>query len=90
MPINPLEVENEIRDKFNKFTETYSDYLDKNYSFAELMIIFYTFDGITIEEYNPQQTFDLLEKINELDLKIFATKIPRKGMISVITQLERM
>lgn len=84
-----IEVENEIRDKYNKLTETYPDYLDKNYSFAELMIIFYTFDGITIEDYNPQQTFDLLEKINELDLKIFATKIPRKGMISAITQLER-
>ena len=54
------------------------------------MIIFYTFDGVTVVDYNSERTFNLLNRINELDSKIFATKIPRKGMISVIAQLERM
>lgn len=84
-----IEVENEIKDKFNKFTEIYSNYLDKDYNFTELMIIFYTFDNVTVNDYNPEHSFVLLNKINELDLKMFATKIPRKGMISAITQLER-
>ena len=85
-----IEVESEIRDKFNKLTETYPSLLDKDYSFAELMIIFYTFDNVSITDYNPERTFNLLNRINEIDLKIFATKIPRKGMISAIIQLERM
>ena len=85
-----IEVESEIRDKFNKLTETYPSLLDKDYSFAELMIIFYTFDNVSIADYNPERTFNLLNRINEIDLKIFATKIPRKGMISAIIQLERM
>ena len=85
-----IEVENEIKDKFNKLTETYTNLLDKNYSFIELMIIFYTFDGVAVADYNSERTFNLLNKINELDSKVFATKIPRKGMISVIAQLERM
>ena len=85
-----IEVENEVKDKFNKLTQVYSDLLDKNYSFTELMIIFYTFDGVTVADYNPERTFNLLNKIDELDSKVFATKIPRKGMISVIAQLERM
>ena len=85
-----IEVENEIRDKFNKLTEAYPDLLDKNYSFAELMIVFYTFDNIVINDYSPERTFNLLNRINELDSKIFVTKIPRKGMISVIAQLERV
>lgn len=85
-----IEVENEIRNKFNKLTEAYSNLLDKNYSFIELMLIFYTFDGVTVADYNPERTFNLLNKIDELDSKIFATKIPRKGMISVIAQLERV
>lgn len=85
-----IEVESEIRDKFNKLTETYPSLLDKDYSFAELMVIFYTFDNVSIADYNPERTFNLLNRINEIDLKIFATKIPRKGMISAIIQLERM
>ena len=85
-----IEVENEVRDKFNKLTEANTDLLDKNYSFAELMIIFYTFDNVATTEYNPERTIKLLDKVNELDSKIFATKIPRKGMISTINQLERM
>ena len=85
-----IEVENEVRDKFNKLTEANTDLLDKNYSFAELMIIFYTFDNVATTEYNPERTIKLLDKVNELDSKIFATKIPRKGMISAINQLERM
>ena len=85
-----IEVENEIRDRFNKLTEANTDLLDKNYSFAELMIIFYTFDNVATTEYNPERTIKLLNKVNELDSKIFATKIPRKGMISTINQLERM
>lgn len=85
-----IEVESEIRDKFNKLTETYPSLLDKDYSFAELMVIFYTFDNVSIADYNPERTFNLLNRINEIDLKIFATKIPRKGMISAIAQLERM
>ena len=85
-----IEVESEIRDKFNKLTETYPSLLDKDYSFAELMIIFYAFDNVSIADYNPERTFNLLNRINEIDLKIFATKIPRKGMISAIAQLERM
>lgn len=85
-----IEVENEIRDKFNKLTETYPSLLDKDYSFAELMVIFYAFDNVSIADYNPERTFNLLNRINEIDLKIFVTKIPRKGMISAIAQLERM
>ncbi len=85
-----IEVESEIRDKSNKLTETYPSLLDKDYSFAELMVIFYTFDNVSIADYNPERTFNLLNRINEIDLKIFATKIPRKGMISAIIQLERM
>ena len=85
-----IEVENEVRDKFNKLTEANTDLLDKNYSFAELMIIFYTFDNVATTEYNPERTIKLLDKVNELDSKMFATKIPRKGMISAINQLERM
>ena len=85
-----IEVENEIRDKFNKLTETYPDLLDKNYSFIDLMIIFYTFNELTTADYNPERTFNLLNKTSEIDSKIFATKIPRKGMISAINQLERM
>ena len=85
-----IEVESEIRDKFNKLTETYPSLLDKDYSFAELMIILYTFDNVSIVDYNPERTFNLLNRINEIDLKIFATKTPRKGMISAIIQLERM
>ena len=85
-----IEVENEIRDKFNKLTETYPDLLDKNYSFIDLMIIFYTFDNTTVNDYNPERTFILLNKTSEIDSKTFATKIPRKGMISAINQLERM
>ena len=83
-------MESEVKDKFNKLTEAYPDLLDKNYSFTELMIIFYTFDGVTVADYNPERTFNLLNKIDELDSKMFATKIPRKGMISAINQLERM
>ena len=85
-----IEVESEIRDKSNKLTETYPSLLDKDYSFAELMVIFYTFDNVSIADYNPERTFNLLNRINEIDLKIFATKTPRKGMISAIIQLERM
>ena len=85
-----IEVENEVRDKFNKLTEANTDLLDKNYTFTELMIIFYTFDNVTTTEYNPERTIKLLDKVNELDSKMFATKIPRKGMISAINQLERM
>jgi len=85
-----IEVENEVRDKFNKLTETYSNLLDKNYSFIELMIIFYTFDNIETVDYNPEHTFILLNKTDKLDSKMFATKTPRKGMISAINQLERM
>ena len=85
-----IEVESEIRDKSNKLTETYPSLLDKDYSFAELMVIFYTFDNVSIADYNPERTFNLLNRISEIDLKIFATKIPRKGMISAIAQLERM
>ena len=85
-----IEVESEIKDKFNKLTETYPSLLDKDYNFAELMVIFYAFDNVSIADYNPERTFNLLNRINEIDLKIFATKIPRKGMISAIAQLERM
>ena len=80
-----IEVENDIRDNFNKLTEAYPDLLDKDYSFTELMIIFHAFD----EKMTIEHTFTLLNKVNEIDSKIFATKIPRKGMISAINQLER-
>lgn len=84
-----IEVENEIKNKFNKLTETYPDLLDKNYSFVELMVIFYTFDSIETDDYTPERTYDLLNKIDEIDPKIFVNKIPRKGMISTINQLEK-
>ena len=84
-----IEVENEIKNKFNRLTEAYPDLLDKNYSFAELMIIFYTFDSVEVNNYTPERTYDLLNKIDEIDSKIFVNKIPRKGMISAINQLEK-
>jgi len=84
-----IEVENEIKNKFNKLTEAYPDLLDKVYNFVDLMVIFYTFDNAEIIDYNPERTVNLLNKIDEIDSKIFATKIPRKGMISAIIQLEK-
>ena len=84
-----IEVENEIKNKFNRLTEAYPDLLDKNYSFAELMIIFYTFDSVEVNNYTPERTYDLLNKIDEIDPKIFVNKIPRKGMISAVNQLEK-
>lgn len=80
-----IEVEGEIRDKLNELTNRYNDLLEKQYSFSDLMIIFYMF---TKEECDYNSVYSMLGKANELDGKTFAVKVPRVGMISEIKKLE--
>lgn len=82
-----IEVENDIKNKFNSLTEAHTDLLEKDYSFTELMIIMY---NLSNDNYNIEKTYQMLSRINEIDSKVFTIKVPRKGMISAIKQLEEV
>lgn len=83
-----IEVEKEIKDKFNTLTEVHTELLEKDYvfSFQKLLVIFYMFDK---KDLDIEATYNLINRLTEIDSKIFSTKIPRTGMISAIKKLER-
>ena len=81
-----IEVKDEIKNKFNSLTEQYPNLLDKNYSFTDLMILFY---GFNENDYTNERIVNLLNRADLLDSKTFTVKIPRKGMVSAIKELER-
>lgn len=82
-----IEVENDIKNRFNSLTEAHTDLLEKDYSFTELMIIMY---NLSNDNYDIEKTYQMLSRINEIDSKVFTIKVLRKGMISAIKQLEEV
>ncbi len=82
-----IEIENELKEKFNLLINYDVSYLTKNYSVRELMVLVYIFS-----KYNKEEIIKKVEKINnygidKLDCSIFSTAVPRKKALNILDDI---
>lgn len=89
-----IETEKELCKKFNYLTEYDTSLLEKRYSFKELIIIIYMFsklaNGYDASTKAGEIITGLINRTDELDKRVFATKQPKKSMLNNIDKLRRM
>ena len=92
--VSIIETEKELCKKFNYLTEYDTSLLEKRYSFKELIIIIYMFsklaNGYDASTKAGEIITGLINRTDELDKRVFATKQPKKSMLNNIDKLRRM
>lgn len=85
-----IQIKDDIRDKFNFFTETNIEYLDHRFDYLELAIMLYRFketDEMSTSEVN--KIIDMIRRKEEIDKRTINGKIPKKKFINEIKKLEK-
>jgi len=89
-----IEIEKELCKKFNYLTEYDTSLLEKRYSFKELIIIIYMFsklaNGYDASTKAGEIITGLINRTDELDKRVFATKQPKKSMLNNIDKLRKI
>lgn len=83
-PMNEVvTVKDQLKNGINAFVETYPEWFDKRFGFKETLIMIY---GIT-QNWTPETINNKINKIDQLDKRIFANKAMKKSMVNAIEKL---
>lgn len=83
-PMNEVvAVKDQLKNGINAFVEAYPEWFDKRFGFKETLIMIY---GIT-QNWTPEIISNKINKIDQLDKRIFANKVMKKSMVNAIEKL---
>ena len=83
-PMNEVvTVKDQLKNGINAFVEAYPEWFDKRFGFKETIIMMY---GIT-QNWTPETINNKINKIDQLDKRIFANKAMKKSMVNAIEKL---
>lgn len=83
-PMNEVvAVKDQLKNGINAFVEAYPEWFDKRFGFKETLIMIY---GIT-QNWTPETINNKINKIDQLDKRIFANKAMKKSMVNAIEKL---
>lgn len=84
VPMNEVvTVKDQLKNGINAFVEAYPEWFDKRFGFKETLIMIY---GIT-QNWTPETINNKINKIDQLDKRIFANKAMKKSMVNAIEKL---
>lgn len=81
-----IKLERELKTKFNNLSEEYISLLENEVPFIDLAIIIQEFSDN--EKVNNSSIISMLERKQEIEKKLYQTKIPRKSLANAIKKLE--
>ncbi len=83
-PMNEIvAIKDQLKNGINAFVETNPEWFDRQFDFKETLILFY---GIA-QGWSPEIINDKINKIEQLDKRIFTNKAVKKSMINAIEKL---
>lgn len=83
-PMNEIvAVKDQLKNGINTFVETYPEWFEKRFDFKETLILIY---GIE-QDWSPEIIKEKIEKIDQLDKRIFANRVVKKSMFNAIEKL---
>ena len=83
-PMNEIvAVKDQLKNGINTFVEANPEWFDKKFDFKETLVLIY---GI-LQNWTPEITSEKINKIDQLDKRIFANKAVKKSMLNAIEKL---
>jgi len=84
VPMNEIvAVKNRLKNGINEFVEAHPEWFEKRFDFKETLILIY---GIE-QDWSPKIIKEKIEKIDQLDKRIFANRVVKKSMFNAIEKL---
>lgn len=83
-PMNEIvAVKNRLKNGINEFVEAHPEWFEKRFDFKETLILIY---GIE-QDWSSEIIKEKIEKIDQLDKRIFANRVVKKSMLNAIEKL---
>jgi len=83
-PMNEIvTVKDQLKNGINTFIEAYPEWFEKRFDFKETLILIY---GVT-QGWTPEVINEKINKIDQLDKRIFTNKMVKKSMFNAIEKL---
>lgn len=83
-PMNEIvTIKDQLKNGINTFVEAYPEWFEKKFGFKETLILFY---GI-LKGWNAETTHEKINKVDQLDKRIFTNRTVKKTMINAIEKL---
>ena len=83
-PMNEIvAVKDQLKNGINTFVETNPEWFDKKFDFKETLVLIYSI----LQNWTPEITSEKINKIDQLDRRIFANKAVKKSMLNAIEKL---